>query len=89
MLQVLHGLERLVRRHPRAADMVHDLGAQLGHDLGLLGEFVEEPGQRAGGGVAAGEQDGNELVAQDFAVTGVFGQGVEEGVAFVGFGAFL
>ena len=49
-------------------------------------ELVECPAERAGCRVAAGQQHGDELVAEDGAVTGEGGEGVQEGVTFFGFG---
>ena len=58
-----------------------DFGAEARHDGWVAGELVEEPGEGGGGGVAAGEQDGDELVANDLAIAREAGQGVQEGVA--------
>ena len=46
-----------------------------------------QDGERQGPrrGIAAGKEHGNELVADDFAVAGVGGQGVAEGVTLCGF----
>lgn len=89
VLQVLHVLEVLVRRGAVAADVLHDLGAQRREHGGLLREVVQDPGQGAGGGVAAREERRDELVAQRLSVPGVGRDGVEEGVAFVVVGFFF
>lgn len=86
MLQVAHVLQVFVRRRLGGADALEDLAAQLGDDFGVVGQLVEEPGEHGGGGVAAGEEDGHDLVADDLAVAREAGQGVQEGVAVVGLG---
>ena len=41
-----------------------DGGAEFGEDLWVAEELVEEPGEEGSGGVAAGEEDVEELCAQ-------------------------
>lgn len=62
------------------ADGAEDLLAEFVDDLWVLGKFMEEEGEGAGGGVAAGEEDGDDLVADDFAVASGVGEGVKEGL---------
>lgn len=49
-------------------------------DVGVLGEAHEDVGEEGGGGVAAGEEDGNEMGAEFDGVAGGFYEGVEEDV---------
>lgn len=71
MAQVGHVLEVVVCGCARRADFVKDFGAEFCIDLGVVGEFVEGPRERCGGGVAAGEEDGDDLVADGLGVAGV------------------
>ena len=89
VLEVGHILQILVRRRAVRAQALQDLTAQLRDGVGVTAELENGEGQGAGGGVAAGEQDGDELVADDFAIAGVGGQGVAEGVALCGFGLLV
>ena len=88
VLQVAHGFEVVVGRFCGRvrAERAVDFAAQGGHDFRVAGQRVEEPGERYCGRVAAGEEDGDELVAQHGAVARVRGQRVQEGVALVRFG---
>lgn len=86
VLQVAHVLQVVVRRRLVGADALEDLATQLGYDFRVVGELVEEPGEHGGGGVAAREEDADDLVADDLAVAREARQGVQEGVAVVGFG---
>ena len=85
MLQVSHILQIVISRRSVGADTLEDFATEFRHDGRVVGEFVEEPGEHGGGGVAAGEEDGDDLVADDFAVVGEAREGVQEGVARVGF----
>jgi len=40
-----------------------NLLTELGNDVRVVSELVEEPAEGAGGGVATGQQHGNELIA--------------------------
>src|SRR5690606_25899472 len=82
MGDILAVLELFVGGFCGWADDLEDLLAHLFDDIGALCDFVEEPGKGCGGGVSGGEEDGNELVAEDDAVAGVLGEGVEEVVAW-------
>lgn len=88
VLKVLHVLEVLVCGLFGGADGGEDFLAQFGGDAGGEGEVVDGPGESAGGGVAACEEDRDELVAEHLAVACVACDGVEEGVARV-VGVFL
>lgn len=80
VFQVLElGIRRLLGRPNDPEDLL----AHLGDDIRTLGDFVEEPGESGGGGVAAGEEHGDDLVAEFFAVARVFGEGVKEVVALL------
>lgn len=50
-----------------------DFVAQFGHDVWVAGELEEAEGEGSGCGVAAGEEDGDELVAEDSGVAGEAG----------------
>lgn len=52
----------------------------------MSSQLVERPRQGRGRGVAAGEQDGDELVAQHLSVAREAREGVQERVAFFGLG---
>ena len=85
VLEIGHGFEVGVGRGATGwAEVGEDFGAQATHNVRVAGELEEGPGQGGGGGVAAGEQDGDELVADHGAVAREAGQGVQEGVAGVG-----
>lgn len=84
--EVRHVLEVVVRGEAVLADGLEDLGAQAGHGVRMPAELVDGPREGRGGGVAAGEQDGDDLVAQDFGVAGEAGELVQKGVVLVGFG---
>ena len=85
MLEIAHGFEVGVGRGSGGAQTVEDFGAESGDDARVPREFVEDPGQCGGGGVAAGEEDGDELVPDNGPVAREGGEGVQEGVAAVGF----
>lgn len=59
--------------------------AEFSDDLRVAAELEDGEGEGSSGGVATGEEDSDELVADDFAVAGVGGEGVAESVAFRGF----
>lgn len=83
-MKISHGFEIGVGRGAAVrAEVGVDFGPEARHDGRVAGELVEEPGEGGGGGVAAGEQDGDELVANDLAIAREAGEGVQEGVARV------
>lgn len=88
MIQISHRLQIFVRRFLLGTVLL-DFTPQLLDDLGLLGDFVEEPGEGHGCGVSSCEEHGYELIAEDLSVTSVACQSVEERIAFVGFGFLL
>nr|POE98310.1 hypothetical protein CFP56_64903 [Quercus suber] len=85
VLQVLAAFQcrkRDVGRVLVRAEGLEDGRAELGEDFGVAGEQVEEPGEQAGGGVSAGEEDVEELGAQLDRVARLLSQCLEENVAF-------
>lgn len=84
--EVRHVLEVVVGREAVLTNGLEDLAAQAGHGVRMPAELVGGPREGRGGGVAAGEQDGDDLVAQDLRITGEAGELVQEGVVLVGFG---
>ena len=86
VLQVAHVFQVVVGGGRAGAEAGEDLGAEGADDGRVGGELVEEPGEHGGGGVAAGEEDGYDLVADGGAVAGEAREGVQEGVAGGGFG---
>lgn len=86
VLQVADILQVIVGWGFGGPDALEDVAAQLGDYLRVGGELVEEPGEHGGGGVAAGEEDADDLVADDGAVAREACEGVQEGVAGGGFG---
>jgi hypothetical protein len=89
MSEIAHTFEIIIARLTGRTDTIEDFIAEFTEYSRVRGEFVEEPGESDGGGVAAGEEDGDELVAKDGAVASVGGDCMEEGVALVGFGEFF
>lgn len=68
MSEVSQGLEVFVGRGAMRPDRLEDVDAELGPDGRVVGELVEGPREGRGGRVAAGEQDGHDLVADDLGV---------------------
>lgn len=85
-LEIRHVLEVVVRGQAVLANGLEYLGAQAAYCLRMPAELVDGPREDRGGGVAAGEQDGDDLVTQDFWVAREAGELVQEGVVLVGFG---
>lgn len=75
-VEVFHFLEVCVGGFPALgadAEPGADFVAQFGHDVWVAGELEEAEGEGSGCGVAAGEEDGDELVAEDSGVAGEAG----------------
>lgn len=89
MCEVAHGFEMVVGRFFIRADDGENLLSELVDDFRMCAEFVEEPGEGASGGIAAGEEYGDELVAEDRAVACVASESVQKGEAFVRLGLLL
>ena len=68
MLEVRHVFKVGVCGWGGRSDAGEDLLPELGDDIRIRGEFVEEPGERHGDGVTPCEQYGNDLVPDYFAV---------------------
>lgn len=86
MLEVGAALERGegdVARVGVGAEVGDDGGAEFLEDLRVTQELVEEPGEQRGGGVAAGEEDVEELGAEFDGVAGARGELFEEDVALL------
>ena len=83
MLQVAHVFEIGVGWRFGGPKVVEDLMAEFGDDVRVGRELVEEPGKGAGGGVAACEEAGDELVPKLFAIAREGGDGVQKGVTCV------
>ena len=83
VLQLLEGWELVVERG--------DVGLQRGEDVRAVGQGVPDVGEEGGGGVAAGEEDVEELGADLDGVGGLADELVEEDVAarLVGVGFLL
>ena len=64
------------------ADVGRDFVAEARDGVRVARELEEAEGEGGGGGVTAGEEDGDELVADDLWVAGEAGEGVQEGVLF-------
>lgn len=87
--QVGHALEVGVRRRAALPDGGEDLAAQLGVDGGVVGELVDGPRERRGGGVPPRQEDRHDLVPQHLGVAGVPRDLVEERGVLVGLGELL
>lgn len=68
MRQVRQPLEVLIRGRALAANAPEHVGAEARPHGRRVGELVQAPREGRGGGVAAGEQDGHDLVAQNLGV---------------------
>lgn len=88
VLEVLHVAQLLVGGEV-AVERVLDLAAQLVEDVGPLGDDEPHVAEQRGGGVAAGEQHVEQLVAQPPLVLGRLGQLLQEHVLLVHLGARL
>lgn len=67
MLQIATSFEPCKCQIPRGvvrAEMLDDRGPQFRVHVWILQQAENQPAEEAAGGVAAGEQDGEELVAQ-------------------------
>jgi hypothetical protein len=95
MLEVgaaLEGGKGDVLRVVVGAELFDDSGAEFLEDLGVADEFVHEPREQRGRGIAAGEQDVQELGAELDGVAGLGCKLFQEDVALLVvafFGEFL
>ena len=80
MLQISHSFEVVVCRCAVRSHRPEYLLPQLLNDFRVLAELVEEKAQGPRRGVSTCKQDRNDLIADDFAVSGGIGKGVKEGL---------
>lgn len=73
----------LIRRRPILTDCAQNFLPQLPNRMRVPGKLIDSPRQRRRRGVTSGEEDCDDLVAQELAVAGEAGKGVEEVVALV------
>ena len=64
-----------------SAEVSDDGGAELLEDIGSTGEVVEDPAKEGGGGIAASEEDVQELGAKLNGIAGLGCERVEEDIA--------
>lgn len=76
----------MISRGTLQANMLDDLLAQPDNHIGVSGQFVESPREGGGCGVTAGQENSDELIAEDLPVASERCQCMKESVTFFRFG---
>jgi len=83
VVKILHVLDLCVRRNAVLVVGVKGFeyrGAKLGHNSWVAGELEDDPRQGRGSGIGAGEEDGGQIVTDDFSICGPACEGVQKGI---------